>query len=132
MSKCVVVIACELTNRRCSGYGCSYKFTNRQDFFADYPEGTRYHFMTCGGCNGGNISAKLENLTKWMKRYEEDPADVVIHFASCCCLSSHHKPACPFVGYMKKICERHGFTNIVMGTYLSKKAQERREAGLYK
>ena len=69
MSKLVVVIQCDIVTKRCSGYACMNTFVNRKDTFADYPPDTRFLMMTCGGCCGAGLSAKLENLAKKLKKY---------------------------------------------------------------
>ena len=83
MSQLVVVIQCDIVTKRCSGYACMNTFANRVDTMADYPADTRFLMMTCGGCCGAGISAKLENLARKMKRYGDDKENVTIHFASC-------------------------------------------------
>ena len=66
MSQLVVVIQCDIVTKRCSGYACMNTFVNRVDTMADYPPDTRFLMMTCGGCCGAGISAKLENLARKM------------------------------------------------------------------
>jgi len=132
MSNLVVVVSCDLANRRCCGYGCNIKFQRREDYFENYPaDDTRFHILTCGGCCGGGLAMKLENLRKWMKRMGDKPDEIVLHFASCVCNTNHHKPACPNLSYMTEIAKRHGFDKIIMGTYRSKAAEKRRQEGIY-
>ena len=83
MSKLVVVIQCDIVTKRCSGYACMNTFVNRKDTFADYPPDTRFLMMTCGGCCGAGLSAKLENLGRKLKKYGDAKENVTIHFASC-------------------------------------------------
>ena len=96
MSKLVVVIQCDIVTKRCSGYACMNTFVNRKDTFADYPPDTRFLMMTCGGCCGAGLSAKLENLGRKLKKYGDAKENVTIHFASCIVSDSYHRPPCPF------------------------------------
>ena len=87
--------------------------------------------VTCGGCCGAEVAAKLENLTKHLKRRGERKDDVVIHFASCVCSDNYHRPPCPHLDYMRQIAERKGYS-VVLGSYISNAAAKKREAGIYK
>ena len=78
MSQLVVVIQCDIVTKRCSGYACMNTFANRVDTMADYPADTRFLMMTCGGCCGAGIAAKLENLTRKIKRYGDKKENVTI------------------------------------------------------
>lgn len=95
MSKLVVVIQCDIVTKRCSGYACMNTFVNRKDTFADYPPDTRFLMMTCGGCCGAGLSAKLENLAKKLKKYGDAKENVTIHFASCIVSDSYHRRRVP-------------------------------------
>lgn len=101
MSKLVVVIQCHLVMNRCSGYPCMDAFYKREGAFASYEEDVRYMPVTCGGCCGAEVAAKLENLTKHLKRRGERKEDVVVHFASCVCSDNSHRPPCPHLDYMR-------------------------------
>lgn len=131
MSKLVVVIQCHLVMNRCSGYPCMDAFYKREGAFASYEEDVRYMPVTCGGCCGAEVAAKLENLTKHLKRRGERKEDVVIHFASCVCSDNYHRPPCPHLDYMRQIAERKGYSS-VLGSYISNTAAKKREAGIYK
>lgn len=131
MSKLVVVIQCHLVMNRCSGYPCMDAFYKREGAFASYEEDVRYMPVTCGGCCGAEVAAKLENLTKHLKRRGERKEDVVIHFASCVCSDNYHRPPCPHLDYMRQIAERKGYS-VVLGSYISNAAAKKREAGIYK
>lgn len=85
MSKLVVVIQCDIVTKRCSGYACMNTFVNRKDTFADYPPDTRFLMMTCGGCCGAGLSAKLENLAKKLKKYGDAKENVTIHLRRASC-----------------------------------------------
>ena len=131
MSQLVVVIQCDIVTKRCSGYACMNTFANRVDTMADYPADTRFLMMTCGGCCGAGIAAKLENLTRKIKRYGDKKENVTIHFASCVVSDSYHRPPCPFRNYMARIIERKGYP-LVLGAYISKATEAKRKKGVYR
>ena len=133
MSKAVVVIQCDITCRRCSGFACSETFYKRNDYFQDYPVDTLYVPMTCGGCCGKGLSAKLSHFVKLAKRKMDiSPSDVSVHLASCITTENRHFERCPHFDYMVSIIRKNGLTQSVEGSYLSKKAESKRAAGLYK
>lgn len=131
MSKLVVVVQCDIVCKRCAGYGCMKTFFDRTGPFANYPADTRYLPFTCGGCCGAGLAGKLEDLTRKLRRYQENKEDVVVHLASCLVSDNYHRPPCPFRKYMHDIIERKGFP-VVLGSYVSKKSTEKRAAGIYK
>ena len=131
MSKLVVIIQCEQVQKRCSGYNCTHAFYTRDGKFADYPEDTHYMSFTCGGCCGAGLTVKLENLKKRLRRFQEDGQEVIIHLSSCMVSDNYHKPPCPHLEYIISLLEKKGFT-VVKGTYISKTASKKREAGIYK
>lgn len=131
MSKLVVIIQCEQVQKRCSGYNCTHAFYTRDGKFADYPDETRYMSFTCGGCCGAGLTVKLENLKKRLRRFQEDGQEIIIHLSSCMVSDNYHKPPCPHLEYIMSLLEKKGFT-VVKGTYISKTASKKREAGIYK
>lgn len=130
MSRLVVIIQCDIVSKRCAGYGCMKSFYDRTGPFAAYDDQTRYMTLTCGGCCGAGIAAKLEDLNHKLKRYGENKDDVVIHLASCICSDNYHRPPCPFRNYIKTIVQRKGFP-VVLGSYLLKGAEKKRQEGVY-
>jgi predicted metal-binding protein len=128
----VVIIQCEDVVKRCSGFLCMNDFYERTGKFADYPEDVRYMAITCGGCCGNLLTAKLENLGMRLRKAGIQKEDVAIHFASCVCSDNSHRQPCPFMNRMKTLLIRKGFANIVLGTHISKKAQAKRDAGIYR
>ena len=128
----VVIIQCEDVTKRCSGFFCMNDFYEKIGKFEGYHEETRYMAITCGGCCGNLLTPKLENLGMRLKKAEMNKDDVVIHFASCVCSDNAHRQPCPFVNRMKNLLIRKGFNNIVLGTHVSKKAEAKRQAGIYK
>ena len=132
MPELVVIIQCEDVVKRCSGFLCMNDFYERTGKFTYYPEDTRYMSITCGGCCGNLLTAKLENLGMRLRKAGMTKDDVVIHFASCVCSDNSHRQPCPFMGRMRNLLERKGFTNIVLGTHISQKAEEKRKAGIYR
>ncbi|MDO4178126.1 MAG: CGGC domain-containing protein [Phascolarctobacterium sp.] len=131
MSKLVVIVQCDIVCQRCPGFPCMNAFYNREGAFKDYDEDTRYLSFTCGGCCGMGLAAKLENLIHKLNRNHIPKENVVVHLASCVVSDNYHNPPCPHREYLKEIVQRKGF-ELKLGSYLSKRTQERREAGLYK
>ena len=132
MPELVVIIQCEDVVKRCSGFLCMNDFYSRLGKFTDYPEEMRYMTITCGGCCANLLTAKLENLGMRLRKAGMTKDDVVIHFASCVCSDNSHRQPCPFMGRMRNLLERKGFTNIVLGTHISQKAEEKRKARIYR
>lgn len=130
MSKLVVIVQCHLVMSRCSGYNCMNSFYKREGKFSGYEDDTRYMTFTCGGCCGAQLAAKLENLLHQLKRNGEKKEDVVIHLASCVCSDNYHRPPCPHLDYLQAIIARKGY-KVVLGTYISKTASEKRGKGMY-
>ena len=132
MPKLVVIIQCDDVVKRCSGFLCMNDFYEKTGKFENYSEEIRYMAITCGGCCGNLLTPKLENLGMRLKKAHIEKDDVVIHFASCVCSDNAHRLPCPFMNRMKALLNRKGFNNIVLGTHISKKAEEKRQAGIYK
>ena len=133
MKKAVVVIQCDITCRRCSGFACSQTFHDRNDFFEGYPEDTFYLSMTCGGCCGKGLSAKLSHFLQMSrKKLSLFPKDVAVHLASCITTDNRHFERCPHFDYIVSIIKKNGYNHIVEGTYHSKGAEKKRQAGIYK
>ena len=136
MSELVVIIQCEDVVKRCSGFLCMNDFYERIGKFENYSDKDsnkiRYMTITCGGCCGNLLTPKLENLGMRLKKANIDKNNVIIHFASCICSDNSHRQPCPFMNRMKMLLLRKGFNNIVLGTHVSKKAEAKRQAGIYK
>ncbi len=131
--KYVVMIQCDIVHNRCSGFACTQTFYDRAESFAGYPADIPYLSFTCGGCCGKGVAAKLEHFTnKLVKKTELKKSDVVIHLSSCMTNDHHHSNRCPHTDYIKEIIEKHGYTNVVEGTYISKASTKLRELGKYK
>ena len=131
MSRLVVIIQCHTVQQRCSGYNCTHAFYSREGKFSGYDEDTHYMSFTCGGCCGGALTVKLENLCKRLRRFQDAYDEIVIHLSTCIVSDNKHKPPCPHIDYMQSILAKKGFTNIVKGTYISKTATKRRAEGIY-
>ena len=132
MAKLAVIIQCEDVVKRCSGFLCMNDFYEHNGKFEGYGDDVRYMAITCGGCCGNLLTPKLENLGMRLRKANLTKDDVVIHFASCVCSDNAHRLPCPFMNRMKALLKRKGFNNIVLGTHISKKAEEKRQAGIYK
>ncbi len=100
MSKLVVIIQCDTVQQRCCGYNCTHAFYSREGKFAGYPEDTHYMSFTCGGCSGGALTVKLENLAKRLRRFKEDGQEICVHLSTCMVSDNSHKPPCPHLDYI--------------------------------
>jgi predicted metal-binding protein len=129
--KYVVIIQCEISMKRCSGYNCTKAFYNKTGKFEDYPE-TEYLSLSCGGCNGKGISARLQHLDKVLTRDKINKDDVAVHFSTCISHDNTHHDRCPNINVMRKIILKRGFVNIVEGTEINTLSEQRRKDGLYK
>lgn len=126
----VAVVQCDLVMRRCSGVACEHAFWGRSGAFADTPadDRIRYTAMTCSGCCGRSLRAKLTNLRKRLKSLAGIEAEeIAVHFASCVCKDSVHAPPCPHLDYLKTLVERSGLT-WQEGTHVNAKSEARRDA----
>ena len=134
MGKLIVIIQCDDVTKRCSGFFCMQDFYERNGKFSAYPhdEDTCYMTMTCGGCSANFLTPKLENLGRRLSKMGCEKDDVIIHLASCICSENSHRQPCPFIGRIKSLLMRKGFNNIVMGTHVSKNAEAKRQAGIYR
>jgi predicted metal-binding protein len=128
----VVVVQCHITKEVCSGYFCEKCFAGREDAFARYPKDSpiRVNYITCGGCCGKATQRKLANLLKWLAKEGMPREQIVVHLASCITKDNHHGPRCPHAEFIKALVARHGLA-CVEDTHISRRAQQRREEGLY-
>ena len=128
----VIIIQCDLAHKKCSGFACTNSFYNKEGMFNEYPENTKYISFTCGGCCGKLVSGKLSHFTKKMlKQTEISKENVIVHLASCMTSDNYHYDRCPHLDYIKNIVTKRGY-DFIEGTYLSKKAEIKREKGIYK
>lgn len=132
MSQFVIVVQCDEIEKRCAGFLCVRDFYARKGMFRDYPEDTRYMTLSCGGCPGHRLAQELEHLARRMADAGIRKEDMVLHFASCMVSDNHHHSACPFVKAMFETARKHGFKNIVSGTYISQTSERKRKAGIYR
>jgi len=131
--KYVVMIQCDISRKRCSGFACSNSFYNKDDVFKDYDDSVRYIAMTCGGCCGAGLASLLEHFSNKLKKKTDVTKDeVAIHLSSCMVTDNYHHDRCPHVDYIKALVEKKGYHNIVEGTYISKISEKKRESGEYK
>lgn len=132
--KLVVVIQCEFSKKRCSGFHCMQSFYNREHLFKNYSSDEEIRFMSiqCGGCNGKGVTILLKHISKLLAREGKIEKDnVAIHLASCMAFENYHSQRCMFIDYIKSEIKKSGYDNIIEGTYISKKATKRREEGIY-
>lgn len=131
--KIIGIIQCDFARERCSSFGCMNSFAQRIDSFAKYSKEDNILPVpfNCGGCPGRRISRVAANLIKRAKKkagIEKD--EIVVHLASCVTTDNGHYPPCPHIDYIEKILKRKGL-KVRKGSYKSKTAQGRRDAGLY-
>ncbi len=90
--------------------------------------GTRF----CGCC-GAEVAVKLAHLKRKLAAHPAFGAaeDVVVHLSSCMASENFHHGPCPFKAYIKKLIQQKGFP-VVEGSYVSARAQAKREQGIYK
>ena len=130
--KFVVIIQCELVHKKCSGFACTDSFYNRDEMFKSYKENTRYISFTCGGCCGKLVSGKLSHFSKKiLKKTDYKKDEVIVHLASCMTSDNYHSDRCPHIDYIKDIIVKRGY-DFLVGTYISKNAEIKREKGIYK
>lgn len=114
MSKLVVIIQCDTVQQRCCGYNCTHAFYSREGKFAGYPEDTHYMSFTCGGCSGGALTVKLENLAKRLRRFKEEGQEICVHLSTCMVSDNSHKPPCPHLDYIQKILRKRSLPILFM------------------
>ena len=131
--KYVVVIQCDHTMKRCSGFACSEAFFGKTAAFSGYNDGTKYLTMSCGGCNGACVAGRLEHFEMKLRTLTDiKKSEVAVHLASCVVTDNRHHDRCPYVDYIREIIRKNGFENIVEGTYQSQASRKLREEGVYK
>ena len=131
--KYVVVIQCDHTMKRCSGFACSEAFFGKTAAFSGYNDGTKYLTMSCGGCNGACVAGRLEHFEMKLRTLTDiKKSEVAVHLASCVVTDNRHHDRCLYVDYIREIIKKNGFENIVEGTYQSQASRKLREEGVYK
>ena len=129
----VVVIQCDHTLKRCSGFACTEAFFGRSAGFDGYGDDVKYLTMSCGGCCGAPVAGKLEHLGMKLRTLTDiKKSEVAVHLATCVVTDNRHHDRCPYVDYIKNIIRKNGFENIVEGSYQSKASSKLREKGVYK
>ena len=130
--KYVVIIQCDISHRRCSGFACTNAFYNKDEVFKDYDDTTRYISFTCGGCCGKGVASKLEHFSKKLNKINKISKDeIVIHLSSCMVTDNYHYDRCPHIDYIKNIVAKKGYKNIVEGSFISGSAKIKREKSIY-
>lgn len=131
--KYVVVIQCEHTRKRCSGFACSEAFFERMHACEGYGKDTKYVTFNCGGCNGAAIAGQLEHFGgKLRTETDLDKSEVAVHLATCMVTDNRHHDRCPYIDYIRDIIRKNGFENVVEGTYQSANSRDLRKKGVYK
>lgn len=131
--KYVVIIQCEIAQRRCSGFACTNAFYDRKGKFKDYNEDVKYISFTCGGCCGKGVSSKLEHLCKKMiSKKNIKPEEIKVHLSTCMVTDNHHYDRCPHIDYIKNIILKRGFDDIIEGSFIDDVSEFKREKDIYK
>ena len=129
----VVVIQCDHTLKRCSGFACTEAFFGRSAGFDGYGDDVKDLTMSCGRCCGAPVAGKLEHLEMKLRTLTDiKKSEVAVHLATCVVTDNRHHDRCPYVDYIKNIIRKNGFENIVEGSYQSKASSKLREKGVYK
>jgi predicted metal-binding protein len=131
-TKYIVIIQCDISLRRCSGFACTNAFYNKDEVFKIYDDSTKYISFSCGGCCGKGVASKLEHFSKKLKsKCDINKDEVTVHLSSCMVSDNYHSDRCPHVDYIKNIVSKKGYKNIVEGSYISNNAKRKREEGIY-
>ena len=132
-TKFIVMIQCDIAKRRCSGAACTNSFYNKEGEFEGYEDNIRYIAFTCGGCCGKGVTSHLSHLNKMLlAKNNIKKGEVVVHLSSCMTTDNYHYDRCPHIDYIKDIIRKRGFENVVEGTYISARAEAKREEGKYR
>ena len=129
----VVIVQCHIVKERCSGYNCELAFNERTGGFSAYPKDKAYRKLnlTCGGCCGQAVHRKLSNLIRRIKKSEGITKEqIVVQLASCITKDNFHSSPCPHIDYLKDLIAKLGL-DVCEDTYIDKKSEKRRKAGLY-
>jgi predicted metal-binding protein len=129
----IAIVQCDIVKQRCSGYFCEKSFNERSGGFSQYPKEKSFRtiYMTCGGCFGRAVHAKLSNLIDRLKKYEKIGKErILVHLSSCITKENYHGFPCPHREYLEGLIEKLGL-DFLEDTYISNKAEERRKAGIY-
>jgi predicted metal-binding protein len=88
--------------------------------------------LTCGGCCGRALHRKLSHLAREIQKKEGVGRErIVVQLSSCITKDNYHGPPCPHLDYLKTLIGKVGM-EVREGTSISHKAEERRQAGLYR
>lgn len=129
----IAVVQRHIVKLRCSGYFCEKAFHERTGGFSAYSPDRAYRtlYLTCGGCCGRALHRKLSNLVNKIRQKEGvEKEKIVVQLSSCITKDNYHGPSCPHLDYLRKLIRKLGL-DIVEDTSISKKAEERRKAGIY-
>ena len=129
----VVIVQCHIVKERCSGYNCELAFNERTGGFVGFPREKAYRMLnlTCGGCCGQAVHRKLSNLIRRIKKSEGITKEqIVVQLASCITKDNFHSSPCPHIDYLKDLIAKLGL-DVCEDTYIDKKSEKRRKAGLY-
>lgn len=132
-TKYVVIIQCEIAQRRCSGFACTNAFYDKTGKFEEYDDSVNYISFTCGGCCGKGVSSKLEHLCgKMISKKGIKREEIKVHLSTCMVSDNHHYDRCPHIDYIKNIINKRGFIDIVEGSFIDNVSEKKREKKEYK
>lgn len=134
-TKFVIIIQCDHSRKKCSGFACTKSFYDKDGFFKDcnYDDDVKYMAFTCGGCNGAALDKQLEHFTKkLLAKTDLQKDEIAIHLSSCITTENHHHDRCLFINNLKETILNKGYTNLKYGTYMSQRSEEKRKKGIYK
>lgn len=134
MIKLIAIIQCHIVHERCPGYYCDRAYVTRTGGFENLvlSNDVRKLSFTCGGCCGRAIHRKLSLLKRKAKQSDGIEAhEILVKLASCMTKDNYHGPACPNLDYIKELIHKTGLS-FSCDTVISKRAQEKRAAGIYR
>ena len=129
----IVIVQCHIVKQRCSGYYCEHSCQRREGRFSGHDPDKRLRslYLTCGGCCGRGLHRKLGHLTRMIQRNEGiEKERILVHLSSCITEDNYHGPPCPHLDYLHALIRKLEL-DVVEGTRISRKSQERRDAGTY-
>lgn len=88
--------------------------------------------VSCDACGEGTLAEQLSHFVrKLQKKTDITPDQVSVHLSSCMVTDNAHHARCPYVVRVRDLITAQGLVHITEGTYVSARAQARRESGIY-
>ena len=128
----VLVVQCGKARRRCSGFACENSFHERLFSFEGYGPDVRYLPILCDVCGAATLTAQLAHFVRKLQAKTDVTLDQVsVHLSSCMVTDNSHHARCSQVARIRDVIAAQGLEHVTEGTYVSARAQARREAGIY-